>query len=159
MTSVAEREDNFLADVKFPTFGSGTQTLGQPQYDICKMKRLIDFKLPVSSDVMKAVMTNRLMWKEFDTRIEKQLQDLARKKAQVSSDIELLENSTIEKQLQDLARKKAQVSSDIELLENSTIMKQLQELSLKEARLSIDIEMLEEYRIRALDLKPEDLEI
>ena len=115
MINVAEREDKFLV----------------PQWDTLKMKRLIDFKLPVSSDVMKVVMSGRYMWKEFDRRIEKQLQDLA--------------------------QKKAQVKSDITRLEKSTIVRELRDLSLYKARLSIDIDMLEEYRKRALDLKPEDL--
>ena len=126
--NVAKREDNSLAVVNFPTLRSVTQTLGQPQYNIYEMQRLIDYKLPVSSDVMKAVMINPFMWKEYDTRLEKQLQNLARKKAQLSSDITRLQNSRFGKQLQELGR--------------------------KEAHLSIDIELLQKYRIRALDLKP-----
>ena len=111
MTNVAEREDKFLV----------------PQWDTCKMKRLIDFKLPVSSDVMKAVMSNRFLWEEFNTRIDKQLQELA--------------------------RKKAQVKSEIEDLEKSTIVRELQDLSLYKARLSIDIDMLKEYLIHVVNMK------
>ena len=56
-------------------------------------------------------MTSRSMWKEYDTRIEKKLQDLARKKAQLSSDIRL-QNSTFGKKIEE-----AHLSRDIELLE------------------------------------------
>ena len=83
--NVAKREDISLAFG--PTLRSDTQTLGQPQYDISDMHQLIGYKLPVSSDVMKAVMTNRFMWKEYDTRIEKQLQKLAQKKAAIMTQL------------------------------------------------------------------------
>ena len=74
-----------------------TQTLADalpspPQYkaDIDKnfspeeMQRLIDYQLPAPSDVMKAVMNKELTWKEYDTRLAKQLQDLGRKKGHLS---------------------------------------------------------------------------
>ena len=70
-----------------------TQTLASPpQYkaDIDKnfspeeIQRLIDYQLPAPSDVMKAVMNNELSWKEYDIRLGKQLQDLGRKKGQLS---------------------------------------------------------------------------
>ena len=72
-----------------------TQTLGEPsppkyRADIDKnfspeeIQRLIDYQLPAPSDVMKAVMDNHLVWKEYDKGLGKQLQDLGRKKGQLS---------------------------------------------------------------------------
>ena len=50
-----------------------------------EIQRLMDYQLPAPSDVMKAVMENDLMnWKEFDKTLGKQLQDLGRKKGQLS---------------------------------------------------------------------------
>ena len=49
-----------------------------------EMVRLIDYQLPAPSDVMKAVMDNELNWKEYDIRLGKQLQELGRKKGQLS---------------------------------------------------------------------------
>ena len=76
-----------------------TQTLGEPsgkpsppQYnaDIDKnfspeeMQRLMDYQLFAPSDVMMAVMNNELNWREYDKTLGKQLQDLGRKKGQLS---------------------------------------------------------------------------
>ena len=69
-----------------------TETITPPKYkaDIDKkftseeMKRLIDYQLPAPSDVMEAVMKNDLNWREFDKSLGKQLQDLGRKKGQLS---------------------------------------------------------------------------
>ena len=49
-----------------------------------EMQRLIDYQLPAPSDVMKAVMDKNLDWKEYDKSLGKQLQDLGRKKGQLS---------------------------------------------------------------------------
>ena len=69
-----------------------TETSSSPNYraDIDKnfsreeMLRLIDYQLPAPSDVLKAVMKNDLDWKEFEKSLVKQLQDLDRKKGQLS---------------------------------------------------------------------------
>ena len=72
-----------------------TQTLGSPspvkyKADIDKnftpdeLQRLMDYQLYAPSDVMKAVMDKVLDWKEYDIRLGKQLQDLGRKKGQLS---------------------------------------------------------------------------
>ena len=73
-----------------PKFTIGDFTPPKYKADIDKnftseeMKRLIDFQLPAPSDVMEAVMKNDLNWKEFDKSLGKQLQDLGRKKGQLS---------------------------------------------------------------------------
>ena len=76
------------------TSPSFTQTLtySPPKYraDIDKnfspneIQRLIDYQLSAPSDVMKAVMNKELNWKEYDKSLGKQLQDLGRKKGQLS---------------------------------------------------------------------------
>ena len=53
-------------------------------FSVDEMQRLIDYQLPAPSDVMKAVMNNELNWKEYDIRLGKTLQDLGRKKGQLS---------------------------------------------------------------------------
>ena len=72
-----------------------TKTLGQPSpllynADIDKnfsaeeIQRLMDYQLRAPSQVMKAVMDNLLDWKEYDISLGKQLQNLGRKKGQLS---------------------------------------------------------------------------
>ena len=53
-------------------------------FSLEEMQRLIDYQLPAPSDVMKAIMDNELNWKEYDIRLGKQLQELGRKKGQLS---------------------------------------------------------------------------
>ena len=73
-----------------------------------EMQRLIDYQLPAPSDVMKAVMDNELSWKEYDIRLGKQLQDLGRKKGQLSKSKKSKEENALA--IEDL-------TSDIKLLQ------------------------------------------
>ena len=60
------------------------------------MQRLIDYQLPAPSDVMKAIMDNELNWKEYDIRLGKQLQELGRKKGQLSKSKKTKEENALE---------------------------------------------------------------
>ena len=84
-----------------------TQTLGEPspvkyKADIDKnfspeeMLRLMDYKLAPPFNVMKAVMNKELSWKEYDTSLGKQLQDLGRKKGQLSKSKKAKEQNALE---------------------------------------------------------------
>ena len=84
-----------------------TQTLGHPtppkyRADIDKnfspeeIQRLIDYQLPAPSDVMKAIMDNHLVWKEYDISLGKQLQNLGRKKGQLSKSKKAKEENALE---------------------------------------------------------------
>ena len=84
-----------------------TQTLGEPSppkykadidknFNVEEMQRLIDYQLPAPSDVMKAVMNKDFSWKEYDTRLGKQLQELGRKKGQLSRSKKAKEENAIE---------------------------------------------------------------
>ena len=116
--NVAKRKD-FPTVPYFPTVIECAKQLEQHkqlEYTKCQMNRLIDFQLPVSSDVIKAVICNRSMWNEYVARIKKQLENLNREKAQVSNEIEQLENSKVFKQLEDLSLYKTRLSCNIEML-------------------------------------------
>ena len=58
--------------------------------------RHMNYQLPAPSDVMKAVMNKELSWKEYDTRLGKQLQDLGRKKGQLSRSKKAKEENALE---------------------------------------------------------------
>ena len=65
-------------------------------FSLDEMQRLIDYQLPAPSDVLKAVMDNELNWKEYDIRLGKQLQDLGRKKGQLSKSKKAKEENALE---------------------------------------------------------------
>ena len=97
-----------------------TQTLGEPsplkfyQADIDKkfspeeIQRLMDYQLRAPSQVMKAVMDKVLDWKEYDKSLGKQLQELGRKKGQLSNSKKAKEENALA--IEDL-------TSDIKLLQ------------------------------------------
>ena len=85
-----------------------TQTLGEPsplkfyQADIDKkfspeeIQRLMDYQLRAPSQVVKAVMDKVLDWKEYDKSLGKQLQELGRKKGQLSKSKKAKEENALE---------------------------------------------------------------
>lgn len=73
-----------------------------------EMQRLIDYQLPAPSDVMKAVMNNELNWRDYDVRLGKQLQELGRKKGQLSKSKRAKEEKALAIE---------ELSSDIKLLQ------------------------------------------
>ena len=117
-TPVSQTQAHALPSPAFtpPQF---TKTLGQPSpllynADIDKnftpneIQRLMDYQLRAPSQVMKAVMDKLLDWKEYDISLGKQLQNLGRKKGQLSKSKKAKEENALA--IEDL-------TSDIKLLQ------------------------------------------
>ena len=119
--NVAKREDNFPAFVNFEVM-SDKYLQECREYEVQQMQKMQKkYQLSDPSDVMKAVMNKELSWKEYDTRLEKLLQDLGRKKKELLSDIRLVEyqidKTRLGERLSELIYEKMYLSSDIELLQ------------------------------------------